>query len=59
MSMVSYIDETSIDIVVLSRQIWVNFKFDSSDFVAKDITVPVLILILFEGSHAFIMLIGC
>lgn len=59
MSMVSYIDETSIDIVVLSRQIWVNFKFDSSVFVAKDITIPVLILILFEGSHAFIMLIGC
>ncbi len=58
MSLVSYIDVTSINIVVLSWQIWVNFKFDSCVFVAEDIAVPVFILILLEGPHVFIMLIG-
>lgn len=59
MSMVSYIDVASIDIVVLSRQIWVNIEFDSGVFVAKDIAVPILILILLEGPHVFIVLLGC
>ena len=33
MSVASYIDETSIDVVVLSEQIGVDFKFDSGIFI--------------------------
>lgn len=59
MSVASYIDETSIDVVVLSGQIGVDFKFDSGVFVTEDIAVPILILVLLVGAHIFEMLIGC
>lgn len=57
--MVSYIDKTSIDVVVLSGQIGVNFKFYSGVFVTEDIAVPILSLVLLEGAHIFEMLISC
>jgi hypothetical protein len=56
---VSYIDKTSIDVVVLSGQIGVNFKFYSGVFVTEDIAVPILSLVLLEGAHIFEMLISC
>ena len=57
--MVSYIDKTSIDVVVLSGQIGVNFKFYSGVFVTENIAVPILSLVLLKGAHIFEMLISC
>jgi len=55
---ISYIDEASIYVIVLGGKISVNLKFYSAVFIAEDITITVLILVLLVGAQVFEMLIS-